>query len=464
MSVPTQPTLGELTRVTVRGPRRSVDLVVPTQAPVGEWWPSLIRTVIPDEPDDLQGWRLTRADGRPIGGGDGLGSAGVADGELLLLEPLVENRPAVLVTDVIEELTRRPVPRLTLAARRPWMIGGAAAAVCAAIAITIVATIDDIGRATLPLAVLAAVLLGATLLLAHRLRDDAATVATGLLATVAAGTATACLVASSSPDPLALMLRPAAVALLVQVVLLACGIAARAAATGVIWGVASICVGALIALAINLGAGVAAAVAVVILTLALPAAPRASAYLARLTALPGSTGIETESVGADEDEGAIAHRSAHAHRVLGAILASSAGGVIGMWAVVLGTLAAPWSWLLVAASGVAVASASRDFGRVVHIYSLTLVGLAGLTGGLIVALSATGSADVQLWLAVPLVALAAGLVVAGVDTRLDLPTVGLLRTVRAASLVTRALLPVLMLGATGVFAWAWSVGSRIGTG
>ncbi|MFC5752893.1 EsaB/YukD family protein [Actinomadura rugatobispora] len=89
-------TQGGYCRVTVAGPGRRADLVLPAGVPVSVLLPQLMALCAPDRPDpDPAAWRLARLDGRDLPGAEPLAAAGIADGEVLMLHPrAVRVRPA----------------------------------------------------------------------------------------------------------------------------------------------------------------------------------------------------------------------------------------------------------------------------------------------------------------------------------------------------------------------------------
>jgi type VII secretion integral membrane protein EccD len=104
------PTSG-LTRITVRGPRRRVDLAVPHQVPLAELLPELLfrageatGTHDPSAVPPPGGWVLRRGDGTPLAGDAGLAGQGVRDGDVLYLVPGGITWPEPAYDDVVEEI------------------------------------------------------------------------------------------------------------------------------------------------------------------------------------------------------------------------------------------------------------------------------------------------------------------------------------------------------------------------
>ncbi|MBE1532090.1 type VII secretion integral membrane protein EccD [Actinomadura algeriensis] len=96
-----EPSADGYRRVTVAGPRRRTDLLLPGGVPVAALLPRLMALCVPDrDGDEPAAWRLTRLDGRPVPPGGSLDAAGVADGEVLTLHPRAVRVPPPEVEDV----------------------------------------------------------------------------------------------------------------------------------------------------------------------------------------------------------------------------------------------------------------------------------------------------------------------------------------------------------------------------
>jgi type VII secretion integral membrane protein EccD len=91
---------GGLARVTVRGPRRRVDLTVPDQVPLAEVLPAVLRRC----GEDAGTWVLRRGDGATLHPGTALAYQGVRDGEVLYLVPREVVWPEPRYDDVVEEI------------------------------------------------------------------------------------------------------------------------------------------------------------------------------------------------------------------------------------------------------------------------------------------------------------------------------------------------------------------------
>ena len=101
------PTSG-LARLTVRAPRRSLDLAMPHQIPLAELLPEVLRRSgeAGSCPDGAAGgWMLRRGDGAPLRGDAARAAQGVRDGDVLYLVPRQLAWPEPAYDDVVEELS-----------------------------------------------------------------------------------------------------------------------------------------------------------------------------------------------------------------------------------------------------------------------------------------------------------------------------------------------------------------------
>lgn len=96
-----------LARVTINAPRRRVDLALPEHVPVAELLPEVLRQAgdgLADEGERHGGWVLRRTDGAPVEARDGLHAQGVRDGEVLHLVPARVDWPQPEYDDVVEAI------------------------------------------------------------------------------------------------------------------------------------------------------------------------------------------------------------------------------------------------------------------------------------------------------------------------------------------------------------------------
>ncbi|KOX13540.1 hypothetical protein ADK67_44100 [Saccharothrix sp. NRRL B-16348] len=111
MTSPTAP-IGRLTRVTLVGPTRRVDVVLSSDEAVGVLLPDAATMVGYQVSGRPHGFQLSTIDGSVLDPAVGLRAAGIVDGALLRVDPLTEAPPAAVVYDVpdavADDLSRRP--------------------------------------------------------------------------------------------------------------------------------------------------------------------------------------------------------------------------------------------------------------------------------------------------------------------------------------------------------------------
>jgi type VII secretion integral membrane protein EccD len=101
-----------LARVTIRAPRRRLDLAIPHQVPLAELLPEVLRRAGEAGPEadprvagaPAGGWVLRRGDGGSLQGDTALAQQGVRDGDVLYLVPRHLTWPEPEYDDVIEEI------------------------------------------------------------------------------------------------------------------------------------------------------------------------------------------------------------------------------------------------------------------------------------------------------------------------------------------------------------------------
>ncbi|MET8278698.1 type VII secretion integral membrane protein EccD [Micromonospora sp. NPDC005174] len=102
---------GHLSRVTLAGPHRRIDLVLPADEPLGLLLPEVVVLVGHPPTDDSRGYQISTLDGTVLDPAGSLRQAAVPDGSLLRVDPISEAPPAAIVHDVSDEvgddLTRR---------------------------------------------------------------------------------------------------------------------------------------------------------------------------------------------------------------------------------------------------------------------------------------------------------------------------------------------------------------------
>ncbi|MCE6996883.1 type VII secretion integral membrane protein EccD [Saccharothrix sp. S26] len=103
---------GRLTRVTLIGPTRRIDVVLPSDEPLGALLPEMVAMVGHRHGGDPRGFQLGLVDGTVLPPATSLRDAGVPDGAVLRVDPFTAAPPAAVVYDIPDELSddldRRP--------------------------------------------------------------------------------------------------------------------------------------------------------------------------------------------------------------------------------------------------------------------------------------------------------------------------------------------------------------------
>ncbi|ALG06475.1 EsaB/YukD family protein [Kibdelosporangium phytohabitans] len=97
-------TTGTLTRLTLAAPRRRIDLVLPSEAPLGELLPEIVRLLGYRPVDGPQVYRMSLLDGRVVEPHQSLRAAGVSDGALVRVDRISEAPMPPVVHDVTDEV------------------------------------------------------------------------------------------------------------------------------------------------------------------------------------------------------------------------------------------------------------------------------------------------------------------------------------------------------------------------
>ena len=401
------PTSG-LARITIRAPRRRLDLAVPDQVPLAEILPEVLRRAGEATPGELApgpgGWTLRRADGASLGGATPLALQGVRDGDVLYLVPRSVTWPEPEYDDVVEEIaaTARARGRTWDASATRLVALGAAGVVLLA---GLIALIGLGPTWTIPavLAIVVAVaLLGAGCLIARAVGDGVVGAAAGGFALPYAAAGGALLLGGDA----SLRQFGAAHLLLASVTLLlgsvigavAVGFGLRIFAAGVTTGAFG-AMGAL--LGVVLAPAGAAAVLVVALVAGIGAAPVIAVRLGRLPLPVVSAGPEPPG-SEPSDPAQVRAAVVRADELL-------AGSLLGISVLVVGCIgilglrdgvAGP---LLAGLAAVALLLRARLFPTVGARLPLLLAGLVGLAlvtvetltrGGVLMRLAGVGAAFV----------------------------------------------------------------------
>jgi type VII secretion integral membrane protein EccD len=166
-------------RVQVAAPTTRVDLALPTSVPVAGLLPAIVGYAEQDLAAP-QGWALSRLDGTRLDPAGGLAIAGIQEGELLLLHAAHDRVGQPLYDDVVEVLSRT-APESGWTSRDTRLIGAGLGSLAVAGAVWAGITTGT-RLAGILLFVLALLLLGAGVLLAHGTGDRGAGVTLATLA------------------------------------------------------------------------------------------------------------------------------------------------------------------------------------------------------------------------------------------------------------------------------------------
>ncbi|MFG1895792.1 type VII secretion integral membrane protein EccD [Micromonospora zamorensis] len=95
---------GQLSRVTLAGARRRIDLVLPADEPLGLLLPEIVAMVGHRPMDDSRGYQISTLGGTVLDPAGSLRQAAVPDGAMLRVDPISEAPPAAIVHDVADEV------------------------------------------------------------------------------------------------------------------------------------------------------------------------------------------------------------------------------------------------------------------------------------------------------------------------------------------------------------------------
>jgi type VII secretion integral membrane protein EccD len=190
------PTSG-LARLTIRAPRRRLDLAIPHQVPLAELLPEVLRRAGEAGPDaevpagPAGGWVLRRGDGGSLQGDTALAHQGVRDGDVLYLVPRNLTWPEPEYDDVIEQIAadaKQHGRTWDAAARRTFSLIAAGLVLLTGLGLLVAAGPQRVVPA-LAAAGVALVLLVAGALLSRAVGDGVAGAAAGGMALPYAGAA-----------------------------------------------------------------------------------------------------------------------------------------------------------------------------------------------------------------------------------------------------------------------------------
>ncbi|MEU4782027.1 type VII secretion integral membrane protein EccD [Micromonospora sp. NPDC023633] len=305
----TKTATGGLSRITIVAPRTRMDLALPSDVPLADLLPTLLRYAGEDLADEgvrHGGWSLARLGGQPLDGGRTATQLGIRDGEVLYFNPRSATAPEIVFDDVVDAVA-------TATNQRPgaWQVGTTrsfavlfAAAALGAGAVAALFTGPPHLPGALAALVVAVALVVAAAVLSRAAADSATGSVLGVVGLVYAGVGGLLLLAGDRPlTELAaphVLFGATAVVLCAAVAALAVGdrlpLFFGAVAVGAATGL-----GALVSLAFDTDAPAAAAVVAAVAFGAVPALPMAAYRLARLPVPSIPTGpddlkSDTESV------------------------------------------------------------------------------------------------------------------------------------------------------------------------
>lgn len=291
---------GELSRVTIVAPRTRMDLALPSDVPLADLLPTLLRYAGEDLADQgvtHGGWSLARLGGQPLDGGQTAGQLGVRDGEVLYFNPRDAATPEVVFDDVVDAVataTNRRPGAWQLATTRRFSVLFASSALLGGAAVALLAGPPHLPGALVAL-VVAVAALGTATVLSRAVGDSRTGSALALVSLVYAGVGGLLLLAGDRglTDVGAPHVLLAATALLVFGAVAAPAVGDRApvflgaTAVGAALGLA-----ATVCLAFGVDAAASAAVLATVAFAALPALPMTAYRLARLPVPAIPTGPE----------------------------------------------------------------------------------------------------------------------------------------------------------------------------
>lgn len=393
------PTSG-LARVTIRAPRRRLDLAIPHHVPLAELLPEVLRRAgeIGPDLDATQvvpgGWILRRGDGASLAGEVALAHQGVRDGDVLYLVPRHLAWPEPEYDDVVEEIAAgaRDHGRLWhAAATRLFALVSAALVLLTGLGVLLAVGPDR----TIPGLVAAAVataLLSSGALLSRALGDGVAGAATAGLALPYAAASGVLLIAGSAAQlqlsPQHLLVGSSALLLASVIGAVGVGHGLRVFATGVTVA-AFIGLGALLGLAVTATGG--AAIVVVALVAGIGLAPLLSVRLGQVPFAVVTAAPEVIAAEPRLDRAAVRASVVRADEILAGALLGISLTAVGCVAVLAasGGVAGP---LLAGLAAVAMLLRARVFPSVAARLPLLGGGLVGLALTAAAVLSAAGSA------------------------------------------------------------------------
>ncbi|MFE9870064.1 type VII secretion integral membrane protein EccD [Micromonospora sp. NPDC005686] len=117
----TKTATGGLSRITIVAPRTRMDLALPSDVPLADLLPTLLRYAGEDLADEgvrHGGWALSRLGGQPFDGGRTAAQLGVRDGEVLYFNPRAATAPEIVFDDVVDAVATSTTQRAGA-----WQVG-----------------------------------------------------------------------------------------------------------------------------------------------------------------------------------------------------------------------------------------------------------------------------------------------------------------------------------------------------
>ncbi|MDG9672722.1 type VII secretion integral membrane protein EccD [Micromonospora sp. DH14] len=166
----TKTATGGLSRITIVAPRTRMDLALPSDVPMADLLPTLLRYAGEDMADEGArhgGWALSRLGGAPLDGGRTAAQLSVRDGEVLYFNPRSDAAPEIVFDDVVDAVataTNQRPGAWQVGATRSFAVIFAAAALGAGAVAALFAGPPHLPGAVAALLVAVALLVGAAVL------------------------------------------------------------------------------------------------------------------------------------------------------------------------------------------------------------------------------------------------------------------------------------------------------------
>jgi type VII secretion integral membrane protein EccD len=357
-----------LSRVTLVAPRTRIDLALPTDVPLADMLPTLLRYAgdgLADDPAARNGWALTRLGGALLDNSRTPAQLDVRDGELLYLRPRDADEPVLVFDDVVDAVataTQERARRWQPATTRAFGLSLGLAALLAGAVVVLLAGPPHAAPGVVGLGVAVALLITA-MVLSRAIGDSRSAVASALVSATYAGVGG--LLIFGGDRTLLDLSAPHALIGATAVLLFTTAAAVAVGERGEVFLTAGAVAVALLAgtvISLFTGAGPAGAAAVIVTVTfgAVPATPMLAYRFARLPVPSVPSGPEdlkrdTETV----DGGRVLALSDRADAFLASMLTALA--VVGAAGALLAATAGPPGLAMAAVLGVLLMSRARWF-------------------------------------------------------------------------------------------------------